>query len=770
MTSVSLPDLSTVLNPEQHRAATTLDGPLLVLAGAGSGKTRVLVHRIAYILAERRALPWQILAVTFTNKAAAEMRERLEALVGPPAREAWIGTFHALSARMLRIEGHRLGYRGSFSIYDADDSRRLLKTIMKSMGIDPSGHGVNAQTVGSEIDKAKNAGLGPRAFAERVGELDAPPRKIAKAVYFRYQDALRAANAMDFGDLVMLSTELLTHHPAVHERFGKRFRYVMVDEFQDTNQVQYAFLRALTKDRDNLMVVGDDDQSIYRWRGAEVAHILGFEDTYPDAEVVRLEQNYRSTGNILAAANAVIAQNRRRHGKTLFTGSGPGAKVGVALLDEAYAEADLVARRIQASIDDGREPFEHAILYRMNAQSRLLEETLRRARIPYRLLGGTGFFDRMEVKDVLAYLRLIVNPASRGDFERIVNVPGRGIGAKTIEKLREAGEAAGRSGALALGLDDAALKGAGIGKAAIEKLRAFRGLLEELQQISLTLSATAVAEAVIERTDYFAHLDKDPASADDRKANVGELLSSIAEHEEWAILSRAEDAEEPALGIAGAKTPLEAFLDEAALASGERAAGDEDGVALLTLHSAKGLEFPIVFIAGLEEKTFPAARAVESGDEAAIEEERRLCYVGMTRAMEALYLTAARRRVIFGREELRLPSRFLGELPDEHVAGIPGAAPSPGTRYGFRGLDERGAGGADPLAPVDGHDDDPFERSEPVYRVPSGQPRAGGRVRHRTFGDGDVSRVEGDGAKARVHVRFDDGKEKTVIARFLDVL
>ncbi|MEL6187525.1 MAG: 3'-5' exonuclease, partial [Myxococcota bacterium] len=607
------------------------------------------------------------LAVTFTNKAAGEMRQRLEALVGPSVRDAWIGTFHALSARMLRIEGHRLGYSGNFSIYDADDAKRLLKSVMSDMGIETSGYGVNVNTVGQEIDRAKNAGLAPKAFADSVGGFDIPAKKIAKAVYFKYQDALRRANAMDFGDLVRLATELLRHHPEAFQRFGKRFRYVMVDEFQDTNRIQYDFLRALTREHRNLMAVGDDDQSIYRWRGAEVAHILGFDEEHEDAEVVKLEQNYRSTGNILAAANAVIAHNRSRHRKTLFTEAGRGPPVGLAVFEEDTDEARQVTERIRRGLEDGREPYEHAILFRMNAQSRLFEESLRKARLPYRLVGGTGFFERMEVKDILAYLRLIANPTSRQDFERVVNTPSRGIGAKSLERLRAAsGE---REGAQQLDVDDAALRQAGLGASAVKKLRSFQDLIHRLRAQASTESATDVATAVVQLTGYGAHLEKhDPATAEDRMANVEELVSSIAEHErEMAEAPSPHPESDLGLGMAGAKTPLEAYLDQASLASGERMEGAEGGVQLLTLHAAKGLEFPVVFLVGLEEKTFPSARAVEGDDPGALEEERRLCYVGMTRAMEELHLSLARRRVIFGKMELRPPSRFVGELPDDVV-------------------------------------------------------------------------------------------------------
>lgn len=764
MSTWVLPDLKSELNPEQYRAATTTDGPLLVLAGAGSGKTRVLVFRIAHILAERRAAPWQILAVTFTNKAAGEMRERLEDLVGPPAREAWIGTFHALSARILRVEGHRLGYNPNFSIYDADDAKRVLKSVMTEMNIDIRGHAVNLDRIRHEIDQAKNAGLGPKAFAATVDQFAPPARRVATAVYFKYQEVLRQANAMDFGDLVRLATELLAHHPEAFKRFGRRFRYVMVDEFQDTNKVQYSFLHALTREHHNLMVVGDDDQSIYRWRGADVAHILGFEDEYPEAEVVKLEQNYRSSGHILTAANAVIAHNRTRHKKALFTDAPMGEKISLALVDDSQQEAALIAESIKRQVEeDGKEPYEHAILFRMNAQSRLFEESLRRAQLPYRLVGGTGFYDRKEVKDVLAYLRLLVNPQSRQDFDRVVNLPPRGIGTKSIETLRTA--TPNLEGLAMLSVSDTELQQAGLRPAAIKKLRAFKAMMDELSTLAQTASAVDVAQEVMERVKYTDYLHKhDAASAEDRIANIEELVNSIAEYEVYTETPQDE----------ASQSPLVAYLEEASLASGEKTEGDEDGVQLLTLHGAKGLEFPIVYLVGLEEKTFPSARAVEGDDPGAIEEERRLCYVGMTRAMEQLYITLARRRMIFGRTEVRVPSRFVGELPDQAVgswasgsSAVYTQAPRPTRNYQptYTSEEEDFLDIAD-----DDEDPNPFAEDTPAYHESAngGGPRPGAPTFHKTFGPGKVVHIDGTGPKARIHVQFADGSTRTVIAKYLE--
>lgn len=761
-------ELAKLLNPAQYEAATTTEGPLLILAGAGSGKTRVLVHRIAHIVESGLAAPYQIFAVTFTNKAAGEMRERLSKLLGESVKQAWIGTFHALAARILRLEGHRLGYTASFTIYDDDDSKRLLKTIGEEMKIDTSSDGVTLASIANEIDRAKNRGLSPKQYADAVGAEDyAPAKGAARKIYPRYQDALRRSNAMDFGDLMVLCVELLTHHPEARERFARRFRYVLVDEFQDTNNVQYDLLKQLVGGHQNLAVVGDDDQSIYRWRGADVANILGFSKHFPEAKVIKLEQNYRSSANILEAANSVIKKNTRRHEKTLFTESKAGNAVGVAIVGRSEDEAQLVAQMISRRIQAGERPENFAILYRQNAQSRLFEESLRRYRVPYVLIGGTGFYDRMEVKDILAYLRVTANPTSRQDFERIVSVPKRGIGETTLEALRAAVEPLGFEGAMMLEAPEAVLR-ASIKPAAWTKLAGLRHLLRELRKIAETESAESVAKAVIARIEYLAYLQKnDPTSAEDRAANVAELVSSIAEHE----ASLAAEAElDDGFGIAGAKTPLAAFLDTAALVSTNDQKSEEGAVSMLTLHSAKGLEFPVVFMVGMEEQTFPSKRAVEGGP-AELEEERRLCYVGITRAMKELNLIASRMRRIYGYEEARWPSRFLGDIPDG-VVGPVGNAQVPKTsvreptslttpraaRTVSRGSDEI-VYDSDGLPPV-GSDDYEDQAEFDVFR-------RGSRVLHDRFGEGIVDMVEGRGPMARLSIRFEEAGIRRVVARFV---
>ncbi|MGF1510012.1 MAG: ATP-dependent helicase [Myxococcota bacterium] len=752
-------DLRTLLNPEQFRAATVTEGPLLILAGAGSGKTRVLVHRIAHLLETKRAEPWQIFAVTFTNKAAKEMRDRLERLMGPAVRQAWIGTFHSLSARILRLEAGRLGFNPSFTIYDADDSRRLLKSVLTDMGHEAASKSAMVNGVAVEIERAKNAIIDPTSFAQAEGPRDTPQRRAARRAYPKYQQALLRSNSMDFGDLLMWAVILLRDHQEARHRFGRRFRHVLVDEFQDTNRVQYELLKLLVEEHRNLCVVGDDDQAIYRWRGADVTNILGFSGTFSEATVVKLETNYRSTANILAAANAVISRNERRHPKQLRTESGPGQPVRLAMLARSEEEAQLVAQAIKASDRSYRE---FAVLYRSNAQSRLFEEVFMRTNIPYTLVGGTGFYGRMEVKDILAYLRVVANPSSRADFTRIVNTPTRGIGAKTVERLTRAGQSEGLDASEALRLPGAALRSAGISASATKKLQALGGLFEKWRDLSETASAVEVATRVIEDIQYIEYLEKsDPTTAEERAANVSELVSSIAEFEEQ--LADASEGQE-GLGLAGARTPLQAFLDGAALVTPDDQQDEKDRVVLMTLHSAKGLEFPVVFMVGMEERTFPSQRAVDDLEADALEEERRLCYVGMTRAQRELILTAARFRRIYGREEVRLPSRFLGELPDGLVETMPGTVPWEGRNAG------------EPSGEHVEYDlsfspePDPYHRPQATLRGGSGELQAGSRVLHNTFGEGIVLESDGGGADARLTIDFPDSGTKRVVARFVKPL
>ena len=767
-------DLKTLLNPEQYEAATTTEGPLLVLAGAGSGKTRVLVHRIAHLMNAGYARPWEILAVTFTNKAASEMRARLIRLCGDEMTSAWIGTFHSMCGRMLRREGHRLGYDSNFTIYDTDDARRAIKRAMESLGMDTSNRGaVSPAAVAGEIDKAKNKGLSPKAFADQAPTFHTPANGAARRIYPKYQQLLRDSNAMDFGDLLLLAVELLRHHPEARNKFGDRFQYVLVDEFQDTNAVQLELLRRLVEGHDNLAVVGDDDQSIYRWRGAEVRNIIDFPKHYAGAKVVKLEQNYRSTANILDAANAVIAKNSQRHDKKLWTKAQPGLPVGIGLLEDSDSEAILVAEVIAQRVRAGGKPEDFAILYRQNAQSRLFELALRRARVPFVLIGSTAFFDRREVKDIIGYLRVIANPASSADFERIVNVPGRKIGSKTVDKLRAAATAAGVSGAQVLDLDDAALNAVGVKGVTLAAIRRLGAILTELRAMAEVEPATDVAQAIIERIGYKRHLEtSDPASAEDRIGNVDELVTSIAEHEATQL----GGPDDEGFGMAGARTPLQAFLDEAALTSASDKDSESGAVSMLTLHAAKGLEFPVVFMVGMEEYTFPSRRSIE-GDPESIEEERRLCYVGMTRAQHELNLLAVRYRRIYGTEEMRRPSRFLGDIPDAVVQNldVPDAVAS---RVSTPRTIVRGGDHIEYEPHPDPFDepasDDAPEKAKVIRRPrpPAGGGggvlmRPGARVFHNTFGEGVVEAVDGTGPRAHLTIRFPSAGRKRVVARYV---
>jgi DNA helicase-2/ATP-dependent DNA helicase PcrA len=615
--------------------------------------------------------------------------------------------------------------------------------VLEDMAIDTS-RGISVASVANEIDRAKNKGVGPKTFAEQAQALDPPARKIARAAYPKYQNALTRSNAMDFGDLLLLAVELFAHHPEVRRRWSDRFRYVLVDEFQDTNAIQYDLLKHLVSEHQNLGVVGDDDQSIYRWRGAEVSNILDFTKQFPQAEVVKLEENYRSSANILDAANAVIARNTRRHPKRLRTQAGPGEPIGIALFNHGEEEARMIAELIRQRIDAGGKAEEYAILYRTNAQSRAFEETLKRERVPFTLIGGTGFYERMEVKDIIAYLRLTANPASVQDFERIVNTPARGIGAKSVEKLRRAAERASVSGAQVLSVSKEILLDVGLGKAALEKLRELERLLVDFRSFAETSRAADVAHVIIDRIDYEQHLrDTEPQNADDRIANVRELVSSIAEFEARATIEEG-------------RTALDVFLEQAALSSPDDQNTEEGSVSLLTLHSAKGLEFPVVFMVGMEDQTFPSKKVIESEDTHAMEEERRLCYVGMTRAMRELYLSAARLRRVYGTEEVRRASRFLGELPNEIVGNMP----LPRMRIeGVRRVDR----GGDAVV---------YEDEERVsdMAAPSDGFRPGARIHHNTFGFGTIEEREGTGKRTLLRIRFPGEPHlKTVAARFVSL-
>lgn len=711
------------LNSRQREAVLHGEGPLLILAGAGSGKTRTLTHRVAHLIGERGVDPHRILAVTFTNKAAAEMRERMVHLLGS-GDVPWVSTFHSTCARILRSEIGRLGFNSSFAIYDEQDQERLLRECLGELEIcDPL---LTPRIATAAIDAAKNRGVtcetfdGGDPWSQRIGRL-----------YRRYQNRLRRANALDFGDLLLLTLQLFQEHPDVRQRYADRFLHVLVDEFQDTNRVQYDLTRLLVAEHHNLCAVGDDDQSIYRWRGAELGNILDFENDFPGTKVIRLEQSYRSTGTILAAASAVVACNRHRKGKKLWTENPAGDRVVLVELEDDLSEAAYVADTIARLWRDGHSLREIAVFYRTNAQSRTLEEALLQRRLPYVIFGGVKFFARAEVKDVLAYLRLLVNPSDSVSARRIINVPPRGIGRATVEKIAALEDEAGSF----LSACRLVLVRDMLNSAAERKVRAFVDLIDELARRLDELHFAELAARVVEASGYRALLAEDASeSSRERLQNVEELLRGMQEH------------------AAGGKS-LQEYLEQAALvtdidrddASGER-------VALMTLHSAKGLEFPFVFMTGMEEGSFPLARA--ACDEQEMEEERRLCYVGMTRAMRRLYLSYARRRRVHGDFQATRRSRFIGEIPPDLLEAVvlPSRRAVPDAQDWQR-----------PLAGAGIEFDDGEVR---VVHDEEGVLRVGARVRHATFGVGTVQSLEGRGAGRKATVQFRFAGKKTLVLRF----
>jgi DNA helicase-2/ATP-dependent DNA helicase PcrA len=707
------------LNEPQREAVTYGDGPLLILAGAGSGKTRVLTHRIAYLVAAGVAKPNEILAITFTNKAAGEMRARAELLVGRRVRAMWVMTFHSACARMLRADAHRLGYTRQFTIYDQADSRRLVKRCLDELGIDPKRF--TPGSIQSQISDAKNKLRDADAYGRMVGSFF---EQTVADVYRSYERELHRCNAMDFDDLLVRAVNVLELFPEVRERYAGGFRHVMVDEYQDTNHAQYRWLQLLAGERRNLMVVGDDAQSIYGFRGADITNILEFEDTFPDTHVVKLEQNYRSTQTILDAANAVIRNNRGQRLKSLWTELGQGDPIKIRELDDEHAEARFVTGELQRLVDEGVSRSEIAIFYRTNAQSRVLEDTLVRAEIAYQVIGGTKFYERAEIKDAIAYLTVFVNPQDVGAFARIVNSPRRGIGQTSISRLLAYANTTGETvWELAAAPEDVP----GLGAAAIKALRRFMGTMEVLQERAASGAAIAtLLEETLQETGYLDALQAERTiEAQGRIENLEELVNVAVEYQ----------------AAAGEEATLGEFLQQVALIADADGRTDDEGlVTLMTLHNAKGLEYPIVFMIGCEEGVFPHSRAL---DEGGLEEERRLCYVGITRAERDLYLTYARTRTVFGARSYGAPSRFVGEIPAE-LTDREHQAPRSGG--GFRA---RATSWGPPAA---------LARDEPA---PSAY-RLGEDVRHAAFGEGVVTGVEPGGI---VVIRFrQDHSERKLVA------
>lgn len=643
-------DLLSMLNDKQQQAVTCVNGPLLILAGAGSGKTRTIIHRIAYIIENGYAKPWEILALTFTNKAAGEMRERIDSMGIPFTSDIWMGTFHSICARILRIEGDNLGFTSNFSIYDDDDTKRLLKTILKELDISDKEFPV--ESVKAQISLLKNDLQTSDDYLDEHGDFDEgyTEARIAQ-IYSEYQKRLLSANAMDFDDLLLNTNILFAKCPEVLNKYKNRFKYILVDEYQDTNISQYAIISKLAEGHRNICVCGDDDQSIYGWRGASIRNILEFEDDFEDAKIIRLEQNYRCTKNILNAANGVIEHNKKRMGKTLFTDNEEGDIIKYLHANSDLEEASIIAREIFCLNEYHDIPYSDiAILYRTNAQSRVLEEGLMRRNIPYQIVAGTKFYDRMEIKDILAYLKLLVNPKDDVAFIRIINTPKRGIGPASIEKIRDYAFMKGIS--MYEVIKD--IETCPLFKGSVkEKLILFKDTMAELERISKENSLMDTVINTIHLSGYEQMLKEGKVeNAQNRLENLDELVNAAGDFE-----NNEEDGS------------LEAFLENAALVAGVDSYDENSSkVLLMTLHNAKGLEFNIVFMPGMEENLFPTYRAVN--EESEMEEERRLCYVGITRARKKLYMSSAETRRVYGRNEYRNPSRFLLEVPDELIEGI----------------------------------------------------------------------------------------------------
>jgi ATP-dependent DNA helicase UvrD/PcrA len=714
------------LNEPQREAVTYPGGPLLILAGAGSGKTRVLTHRIAYLLATGAAQANEILAITFTNKAAEEMRERVGLLVGRRVRAMWVMTFHSACARMLRAHADRLGYTRQFTIYDQADSRRLIKKCLDDLGIDPKRFAPAA--IGSQISDAKNRLRDAEAYGQMVGSFF---EQTVADVYREYERQLHRMNAMDFDDLLVRAVNVLELFDEVREQYAEGFRHVLVDEYQDTNHVQYRWLQLLTKEHRNLLVVGDPDQSIYQFRGADIRNILEFEEEFVDAHVVKLEQNYRSTQTILDAANAVIANNRGRMPKRLWTDLGQGDPVKVRELEDEHAEARFVTGEIQRLVDEGTSRSEIAVFYRTNAQSRVLEDNLNQAEIDYQLIGGPKFYERAEIKDAIAYLTTLVNQQDTGSFTRIVNTPPRGIGSTSLSRLLSFANTTGDSIWDAASAPDQV---PGLGSAAVKAIGRFMGTMHVLRERvdSNPTHPASVAELLQETLRESGYLEwleaQRTIEAQGRIENLQELLNVAAEYD-------ATEAEAHS---------LEEFLQRTALRSDADDRSDDEGVVtLMTLHNAKGLEFGIVFMIGCEEGVFPHSRAL---DEGGLEEERRLCYVGITRAQRDLYICYARTRNVFGSRTWGAPSRFIGEIPQKLTDREEQRPSFAGIRA--RAMSWNGGGSSEPA----------WSRQQP----PPVAFRLGEDVTHPTFGEGVVTGIEPGGI---VVIRFaKDRSERKLVA------
>ncbi len=753
------------LNPHQREAVVHEGTPLLIVAGAGSGKTRVLTHRIAWLLGERGAQPGQILAITFTNKAAAEMRERVASLVGPRARAMWVMTFHSACVRILRREAAKVGMKSTFSIYDAADSQRLMSLVLRDLDLDPKRYpprGFSAQ-----VSNLKNDLIDEEAYAAQVTEGNHYERTVSDA-YTQYQRRLRQANALDFDDIIMMTVNILQAFPDVAEYYRRRFRHVLVDEYQDTNQAQYQLIKELVGEvrgpegayavpPAELCVVGDSDQSIYAFRGASIRNILEFEQDYPDARTILLEQNYRSTQRILRAANAVIARNEGRRAKNLWTDSGDGAMITGYVGDNEHDEAAFVAKEIDDLADQGVKPGDVAVFYRTNAQSRAIEEVLVRVGLPYKVVGGTRFYERREVKDALAYLRVVSNPIDTVNLRRILNTPKRGIGDRAEACVAALAERERIPFVAALGRAEDA---PGIATRSVAAIQGFTALLEKLRtSYEADDSVAALLEMTLEESGYLAELRASHDPQDEtRVENLAELVAVAQEYDDRRATELAESGGELAPGVepedVGPAGALEEFLEQVSLVADADEIPDgpeaqaQGVVTLMTLHTAKGLEFPVVFLTGLEDGTFPHMRSLADPKE--LEEERRLAYVGITRARERLYLSRAAVRSAWGAPQYNPPSRFLDEIPGD-LLDWQRLGPS---FSGARGSDRPA------VATLAARPGVRSAGKRPVIALQSGD-----RVTHDSFGLGTVVRVEGDGDKSMAHVDFgaDTGTKRLLL-------
>ncbi|WP_027363281.1 DNA helicase PcrA [Desulfotruncus alcoholivorax] len=718
-------DLS-VLNEAQRKAVTYGDGPMLILAGAGSGKTRVLTTRVAYLLKEKGVDPFHILAITFTNKAAREMRERINIMVPEMAHELWISTFHSTCLRILRRQAGFAGYRANFVIYDTDDQKTLIKECLKELNLDDKKFPPQAMLAG--ISQAKNVLYGPEELEQKSHDYYS---KIVCKVYRLYQKKLFQNNGLDFDDLIMQTVRLFQNNPAVLDYYQGKFHYILVDEYQDTNHAQYVLVNLLAQKRRNLCVVGDPDQGIYGWRGADIGNIMSFEKDYPDAAVFMLEQNYRSTATILNSANRVIQNNRNRKDKNLWTAGPEGDPIVVFSARDEHAEANYIVDRINHwNTYKQRQYGDIAILYRTHAQSRVLEEKLLAAGIPYTIIGGLRFYERKEIKDLLAYLRLLVNPDDRVSIRRIINEPKRGIGPASVDKILALAD---NLGIAPLQLLEEGISIAGLSGKAAKSAREFGYMMKEVKEKINDLTVTGVVKEVLERSGYLEALQNERTiESQTRQENISEFFSVTREYEK---------------NTGGGS--LADFLADLALVTDLDQLEDEntDRVTMMTLHSAKGLEFPIVFLAGLEESIFPHSRSLEDRHE--LEEERRLCYVGITRAKENLYLTHCWQRTIYGHTKINEPSRFLRELPEDNISHF-----DPLDRLKAKVINHAANNFANKVANNQGSVNNTLDYAP------------GELVTHRKWGQGTVIEVKGKGASAELKIDFPGLGIKTLLARF----